>query len=108
MVAKRAYPDAYRGANFILRMAVSGQLVLAFEPPGYDAAAFCNNPEVQKIKALANKEQFTRRDNELEKKYSAMKTKEESEESEEEDSSSEEEGVSAPVNRFAMLNDSDC
>ena len=104
MVAKRAYPDAYRGANFILRMAVSGQLVLAFEPPGFDPADFCNDPEVQKIKVLANKEQLTRRDDELEKKYSALKTKEESTEEE----SEEDEDFSAPVNRFAMLSDSDC
>ncbi|CAG5103452.1 Oidioi.mRNA.OKI2018_I69.chr1.g779.t1.cds [Oikopleura dioica] len=69
MVAKRAYPDAYRGANFILRMAVSGQLVLAFEPPGFEAAEFENDPEVKKIKALANKEQFYRRENELEKNH---------------------------------------
>jgi len=107
MVAKRAYPDAYRGANFILRMAVSGQLVLAFEPPGYDPADFCNDLEVQKIKALANKEQLTRRDVELENKYSALKTKEETDESSEEQSEKDED-FSVPVNRFAMLSDSDC
>jgi ribosome biogenesis GTPase A len=107
MVAKRAYPDAYRGANFILRMAVSGQLVLAFEPPGYDPADFCNDLEVQKIKALANKEQLTRRDVELENKYSARKTKEETDESSEEQSEKDED-FSVPVNRFAMLSDSDC
>ena len=79
---------------------------MAFEPPGYDPADFCNDQEVQKIKALANKEQFTRRDDELEKKYSALNTKEKSEESSEEES--DEDDFSAPVNRFAMLSDSDC
>ena len=109
MVAKRAYPDAYRGANFILRMAVSGQLVLAFEPPGFDAAEFENDPEVKKIKALANKEQFYRRENELEKKYEKLKKEEESEESSEESEEEDEDDdeFSAPVNRFAMLDNSD-
>jgi len=43
MVSRKRYPDAYRGANFILRMAVTGQLVLAFKPPGYSAELFKND-----------------------------------------------------------------
>ena len=43
MVNRKRYPDAYRGANFLLRMAVSGQVVLAFEPPGFIASEFKND-----------------------------------------------------------------
>ena len=42
MVARKRYADAYRGANFMLRMAVSGQICLAFQPHGYRRDAFEN------------------------------------------------------------------
>ncbi|KAF9088207.1 Guanine nucleotide-binding-like protein 1 [Mortierella sp. AM989] len=35
MTAKTGYPDVYRGANAILRLANDGRILLSFKPPGF-------------------------------------------------------------------------
>ena len=61
MVARKKYPDASRGANLILRMAVSGQIVMAFVPPKYIQTVWSKNIEVKKLNELAEQEHATRR-----------------------------------------------
>ena len=64
MVNRKRYPDAYRGANFLLRMAVSGQIVLAFEPPGFLASDFENEKgeifKLLEVTHLSNRKVFVK------------------------------------------------
>ena len=61
MVARKKYPDASRGANMLLRMAVTGQIVMAFVPPGFKPEMWENEPEVKKMKSNYEKEFHSRR-----------------------------------------------
>ena len=61
MVARKKYPDASRGANLLLRMAVQGQVVMSFTPPGFLVSDWSENDEVITLKKMAQVDHSARR-----------------------------------------------
>ena len=61
MVARKKYPDASRGANMMLRMAVSGQIVMAFVPPAFNQSDWENDDDVIRMKSNYEREFHSRR-----------------------------------------------
>lgn len=101
MVARKKYPDASRGANMMLRMAVSGQIVMAFVPPGFNQSDWENDDDVIRMKSNYEREFHSRRVQEANFRddIHSSSMKESSDNSDE--SSDEDFGVQQ--NRFAFL-----
>jgi len=105
MVARKRYPDASRGANLMLRMAVHGQLVMSFTPPGFVINDWKDNEEVVKLKVMAQTDHQTRRVAAQTAK-SQLFSKQSSSSSDDDDEESEEEDTEPPsFNRFALLDE---
>lgn len=97
MVARKKYPDASRGANLLLRMAVQGQIVMSFTPPGFLISDWSENDEVITLKKMAQVDHSARRVAQFKSDVSSRA------ETETTQSSSDDEHPVA--NRFALLDD---
>jgi len=56
--ARTNRPDTYRAANEILRMALEGKIILAFEPPDFKADAFSSHPDAEFVVEVLGKDQL--------------------------------------------------
>jgi len=104
MVARKKYPDASRGANMLLRMAVTGQIVMAFVPPGFKPEMWENEPEVKKMKSNYEKEFHSRRVAENFREEIHSSSMKESSDNDDDDNDDDDD-FGTTQNRFAFLDE---